>query len=574
MPPGGSFSDFCQLFMRNLRLFFSRLPGRLFDHQSDRPGRWLRMILTFPFTTGLALSAAPAPETLFISEYRVHGAHGLTRLEIETAVYPYLGPGRTEEDVKAACQALEKAYRAKGFGAVSVQYDPQVGEVGVVHLRVSEGRVARLRVTGARYFSPEKIKAEAPSLAEGNVINFNAVSRDMVALNQLRDRTVTPSLQPGSEPGTFNIDLSVKDSPPVHASAELNNYNSPNTTPLRAIAAVSDTNLAQSGQGAGVSFELAPERRTDAEVLSAYYLAHFSGLDRLSLLLQGTKQNSDISTLGGSTVAGPGQTLELEAILALPNGTDWSTGKEWSNFTHSFSLGLNYKHYQQTLKTGSASSTGAGTIVTPITYYPLTATYSATLTGLGGKGSVTEFSAGTTFNFRGMGSSPEVFDLNRYGADASFITFKADFSHTQDLPAGLQIFGRIQGQIANEPLVSSEEMSGGGQQTVRGYLESETVGDNGEFASLELRGPSVLKWLGRKDGDWRFFVFGDAGRLTLLQPLPDQQSEFSLASVGIGTRLVLGDHLSGSCDAADPLDGQAYTKAHDIRVNFRVGLDY
>lgn len=511
---------------------------------------------------------------MFISEYRVHGSHGLTRLEIETAVYPYLGPGRVEDDVKAACSALEKAYRAKGYGAVSVNYAPQPGEGGVVHLQVLEGTVGRLRVTGARYFSPEKIREAAPSVAEGKVINLNDVNRDMIALNQLRDRTVTPSLEPGSEPGTYDINLDVKDSPPVHASAELNNYNSPNTTSLRATAAVSDTNLAQSGQGAGASFELAPERRADSEVFSAYVLAHFAGMPRLSLLLQGTKQNSNISTLGGSTVAGPGQTAELEAIYALPNGTDWNTGKAWSDFSDSLTFAFNYKHYQQTLRPGGSSAGTAGTIVTPITYYPLTATYSATLDGLGGKTSVTQFDAGTSLNIRGIGSSPSVFDQNRYGSDGSFVTFHSDLSHTQDLPGGFQLFARVQGQLANQPLVSSEEYSGGGQETVRGYLESETVGDKGGFGTLELRSPSVLRWFVQRNGDWRFYAFGDGGGVTLIDPLPEQQSKFALSSVGVGSRLVLDDHLSGGCDAAYPLDNETYTKAHDVRLTFRVGVDY
>jgi hemolysin activation/secretion protein len=533
------------------------------------------MLLGLPFAAGVGLSAAALPATFYIAEYRVHGAHGLTRLEIETAVYPFLGPGRTEDDVKAACQALEKAYRANGFGAVSVQYDGRMGEGGVVHLRVSEGTVGRLRVTGAKYFSPARIKAAAPSLAEGKVINFNDVNRDMVALNQLKDRTVTPSLQPGSEAGTFDINLDVKDSPPVHANLELNDYNSPNTTPLRLTAAVSDSNLAQTGQGAGLSLELAPERHRDAEVLSAYYLEHFPGLSRLSLLLQGTKQDSNISTLGGSTVAGPGQTLELEAIYALPDGKDWGTGKDWEDFSHSFSLALSYKHYRQTIRSGPGASGGlAGTIVTPITYLPLTAGYSATLTGLGGKGSVTELNVGTSLNFRGLGSGPSEFDRNRYGSDGSFITVHGELSHTQELPWGLQAFGRLQGQLANQPLVSSEEFSGGGQGTVRGYLESETVGDNGGFATLELRSPSILGLLKQKTGDWRVYVFSDAGGVTLIDPLPEQESKFALSSVGIGSRMSIGDHLSGACDAAMPLDDETYTKAHDIRVTFRVGLDY
>jgi hemolysin activation/secretion protein len=303
-------------------------------------------------TTGQPVnsSTTAAPETtktFFINEYRVKGAHVLTTLEIETAVYPFLGPERSEKDVQAACAALEKAYHDKGYGAADVQYSAQIGKGGVIFLQVSEGTVAKLRVKGSRYFSPAKIKAAAPSVAEGTPLNFNDVNRDMVALNQLADRRVTPSLKPGAEPGTYDVDLEVKDSAPVHGSVEVNNRASPNTKPLRVNVSVSDTNLWQAGHAVGASLQIAPQRRQDSEVLTGYYLARFSGLEHTSFMLQGTKQDSNISTLGGTTVAGPGQTLEARTTLTLPNGKDWSTGKDWENFYHSLSFAITYKHYNK-----------------------------------------------------------------------------------------------------------------------------------------------------------------------------------------------------------------------------------
>ena len=132
---------------------------------------------------------------IYIQEYRVQGAHLLTKLEVEEAVYPYLGPERTAEDVDQARGALEKAYQAKGFQTVSVQIPPQQVKGGIVILQVIEGKVGRLRVKGSRYFSPDQIKKAAPSLAEGTVPDFNKVSQDIVALNQLPDRRVTPTLR-------------------------------------------------------------------------------------------------------------------------------------------------------------------------------------------------------------------------------------------------------------------------------------------------------------------------------------------------------------------------------------------
>ena len=181
----------------------------------------------------LAVESTPPIGPLFIKQYRVVGAHHLTKAEIEEAVYPFLGPGRGPEDVEQARAALEKAYQTKGFQTVSVQVPPQQGARGIVVIKVVESPVGRLRVRGSRYYSLSKIKESAPSLAEGTVPNFEEVTRDIVSLNRWPDRRITPSLKAGVIPGTVDVDLTVSDTLPLHGSVELNNRYSADTTPLR-----------------------------------------------------------------------------------------------------------------------------------------------------------------------------------------------------------------------------------------------------------------------------------------------------------------------------------------------------
>ena len=505
-----------------------------------------------------AAVATPGAGPLFIQEYRVEGSHLLKQAEIGETVYPFLGPGRTTEDVEQARAALEKVYKDKGYQTVTVQIPQQDGRGGIIVLQVTEAKVGRLRVHGSRYFSLAEIKRRAPSLAEGQVPNFNGITRDIVALNQWPDRRITPTLKPGVEPGTVDIDLNVKDSLPLHGSVEINNRYSPDTTQLRVNGSVSYNNLWQLGHTAGLSFQVSPERTTDVKVLSAYYQARFREVDWLSLMLLGTKQDSNVSTLGGSAVAGRGQVLGARAIISLPPGKD---------FFQSVSLGLDYKHFDQNVFAG----VGTPAITAPITYYPLSANYNATWLP---KGSLTEFNAGLYFHIRGLGSSPQEFENSRFRADGSFIYLRGDLSHTHDLPAGFQVFGKLQGQVSSQPLVSSEQFSGGGLGTARGYLEGEVPGDSAGFGSVELRSPSLLSWLSEKAGEWRIYAFADAGHLTIQNPLPDQISNFDMASIGIGSRLRLFDHLNGSIDAGLPLISQSHTQARDLLLTFRVWADF
>jgi hemolysin activation/secretion protein len=147
--------------------------------------------------------------TLTIREYRVEGAKRLPRLEVEEAVYPYLGPGRTPGDVDAARAALEKCYHDKGFETVSVIIPSQDPRRGIIRLEVVEGKVGRLRVKGAKWYLPSAIRRDASSVAEGQVPDINRVKKDILALNRLADRRVTPVLRAGIEHGTVDIDLNV-----------------------------------------------------------------------------------------------------------------------------------------------------------------------------------------------------------------------------------------------------------------------------------------------------------------------------------------------------------------------------
>ncbi len=123
-------------------------------------------------------------------------------------------------------------------------------------------------------------------------------------------------------------------------------------------------------------------------------------------------------------------------------------------------------------------------------------------------------------NIRGIGSNARQFDDNRFGADRNFIFVRGDVAQTEDLPHDFQLFGKVAGQVSDSPLINSEEFSAGGLDTVRGYLESEVLGDDAAVFNFEFRLPSLLSWIkspnGAKSGDdWRFYFFTDAAAVSI-----------------------------------------------------------
>lgn len=491
---------------------------------------------------------------LYIREYRVRGNTKIKPIDIEKAVYPYLGPGRSENDIEQARAGLEKVYRDLGYQSVYVETPRQSGSRGVIYFNVVEATVGRLRVKGAKYFLPSEIEKHAPSMAEGQVPDFNEIQKDIVALNRWRDRKVTPELRQGIVPGTVDIDLNVEDSLPLHGSFELNNVYNANTVPLRLSGSLSYGNLWQLGHTLGTSFQIAPEKLSDGTVFSAYYSAPLE--NGWTAMLTGTWQDSNISTLGGGTVVGKGSIYGLRFMKTLPAEKGWF---------HSLSFGIDFKDFVQDITAGGAL------IASPITYSPFTISYS--LSHLAER-SFTEFNASAVFHLRGMGGSQAEFSNRRFKAQDNFFYLRADLSHTRDLDHGLQFYSRVQGQASPSPLINTEQIAAGGISTVRGYLVATQLGDSGIIGSMELRTPSFIGDGKDKNNEWRAYAFADAAQLFVNTTLPGEERTQSLASIGIGSRLRWKEHYFGSLDIGMPLITQPNSIAQHLNMTFRLGADF
>jgi hemolysin activation/secretion protein len=508
-------------------------------------------------TTESTASAAPTPEasgrqpsavparTFELSAYDVEGNTLLDQLTIEKAVYPHLGPGRTPEDVEKARAALEAAYQARGYNSVVVQVPQQNVAYGIVRLRVTEARVGRVRVVGAEYHRPSVLREQMPSLKEGQVPDFRRVQADLVDVNRTPDRRVTPSLKPGRAAGTVDVELRVKDNFPLHGAVEVNNDHGRNSPSLRALGRVTYANLWQRGHSLTATYLTAPENPSAVQVVSGSYYWPLWGTP-WSLLATGYISNSETATLGGLNVLGDGHGANVRAYLTLPPD---------GNFAHSLSFGIDYKHSNET----QVDSIIGPISVVPITYYPISFSYNADYTGETFR---TTAAITATAGIRGLGSDRFDFNQNRAFADGNFVILNGEVTHTQKFGA-VEAALRLTGQLADQPLITTEQLAAGGNTSVRGYLQAEALGDNGVAGALELRSQSYANVIGAPLDDWRFYLFADAAQLWVLRALPEQQSNYSLYSVGMGTRIAAFDYFAADLVVALPLrDGPATQGRH------------
>ncbi len=561
--------------MTTLQTWPSHRPTNFLTTRNQRlqACRWVVLFLTTFGSSAFAVAAEPAPQTpppvspvaapksapappprFDVLEYVVEGNSTLPRERIEEVVYPFLGEQKTVADVELARAALEKAYQDTGYLTVFVNLPEQQVQGGVVRLQVMEGKVDRLRVSGSRYYALGAIKAGVPDLQEGSVPNFNDVQKELTDLNRSPGRRITPLLRAGRIPGTVEAELKVDDQLPLHASVEVNNRYSRDTTKTRLSAAVRYDNLWQAGHSLNLNFQVAPENPAESKVLVATYVAPLASGNTLAAYA--VASDTDVSTIGGVTSLGKGTILGLRYVLPL---------RPRPGLLHSLTLGVDYKAYKDTVRFVGQDNN------LPITYLPFSVGYDVSL---GGEQSQTQIGLSTVFSLRNVVSDPEEFAAKRTGGRANFIYFKTDVRHTQKFSNGMSLAGNFSAQLTDQPLISNEEMAAGGADSVRGYPESAALGDRGWRAGLELHSPPLTGAWAPMLNELYLLGFVEGAHVYYLEAGAFQQNQFELASTGVGLRFRVGKAFSGGLDYAKALKSAGGVLAGDDRVHFRLGAEW
>ena len=170
-------------------------------------------------------------------------------------------------------------------------------------------------------------------------------------------------------------------------------------------------------------------------------------------------------------------------------------------------------------------------------------------------------------------SKQSEFDDKRAYSQADYAFFTADVKNELSLPHDLSLVTRLEGQVADSPLISNEQFSAGGVDSVRGYYESQVLGDNALFASVQLQTGKLIRnvdWLDTSTA----FVFLDGAWLHLLKALPGEQQNSQLYGVGFGFNLRAARKLVSDVDLAWALKDAGTINKGDTRADFRLAYEF
>lgn len=508
--------------------------------------------------------------TFNVWEYRIEGNNVLDRTIIEKTIYPFLGPDKTIEIIEEARTALEKAYHANGFGTVFVDIPEQEVEEGIVILQITEGRIERVKISGSRYYSLGKIRERVPVLEEGTVPNLPEVQEQVASLNSgMPGRRVTPVLKPGRLPGTVEVELKVDDDHPLKGSwVKLNDRYSVGTSRLRLDTNIQYHNLWQMGHDASIGYIVSPEDPSEVQVIAGTYVIRFPGSEHV-VALYGVDTASNVASVGSLNTVGAGTILGGTGVLNLQ-----PMGDLYQTFTFSGS----YKDFKE------SSFLNGNQLVrnAPISYVSFSGSYVARWDKPNYE---TRLFLNGYFSPRTFGNTEEEFDsgnpatTKRAGAKPNFAYMNVNLFHQYRFQNDTQFRFQLAAQASDSPLVSNEQFFIGGMVTesranVRGYLESQELADDGFITSIEVRSPSIANYIAEYINEFRFLAFFDGARARIQEPLPDQNSDFSLASTGVGFTVEAFNKVNADVQWAVALKDVDDIESGDSRIHFQVGYQF
>ena len=198
----------------------------------------------------------------------------------------HVGTNVTVAEIMQAAADLQTEYRTRGYPTVAVSIPQQQLTNGIVKIRVFEGLLSDVVVSGNRYYSSNNVMRALPGLQRGMLISGPVFQAELDRANANQDRQIYPELEPGEEPNTTRLRLQVHDRLPLHAKVEFNNQSSPGTPELRVNTSAVYNNLWQLEHSVGLQYSFSPEKFKGGDQWAAYDLplvANYSAFYRAPL---------------------------------------------------------------------------------------------------------------------------------------------------------------------------------------------------------------------------------------------------------------------------------------------------
>ncbi len=444
---------------------------------------------------------APRPRSPSAAQFKVEvkkitlvGNTVFSDEDLAEVTTPYLGE-ITSDELQGLRYALTQYYVQRGYVNSGALIPDQQVEDGIITLRIIEGRLSHIEVSGNRRLREPYIRKSLEHDPH-EPLSLHELQQQLQLLQQdpLVER-INARLLPGVRRGDAQLALKLTEARPYQFGVRFANDRSPSIGGEHGQIYATTRNLSGWGDSLGVRTGLT-SGSTD---LSAFYTLPLNG-PRTRLNIRAQREAAEV-------IEEPFDALDIESEQkTFGIGVEHTIIREPRRF-FAMGLRLDLRRTETTLLGRPFSfSEGARDGVSKVSAVRVSQDWSH-------RSANRVLASRSTFSF---GIDAFGTTANDTRPDGQFIGWLGQFQMAQRLPwRGAQQLFRTYVQLTDSPLLTMEKFSIGGPKTVRGYRKSQLVRDNAFVASLELQVPVARLPIPDSgvagDGLVQFAVFADYG---------------------------------------------------------------
>ncbi len=468
--------------------------------------------------------------TFIIEQFNFEGNTAFTDDELAELTKNFINRPITFTELLQARSEVTAYYVNKGYVTTGAFIPPQTLTNGVVTIRVLEGKVTEINVTGQGRLNPNYVKSRV-RLAAQEPFNQERLLRGLQLL-QLDPviESISAELATGIRPGESVLNVQFKTADTFNVTLFTNNSRSPSIGSWERGIEVNEANLLGQGDNLKVSYS----NTQGSNIVDTLYTFPINPRNgTLGFYFNYIGSEITEPPFDDLDITANSRTYELryrQPIIQTP--------------TEELALGLSFTRREsdtEILGVGFPLSRGADEEgKTRLSILRFSQEYI-------NRGSRQVFGVRSQFSV-GLG----LFDatLNSDQPDSQYLAWRGQGQWVRLLAEDTVLLLRSDLQFANKELIPLEQVGLGGADTVRGYRQDVLLRDNFIFTSAELRYP-LLK---TRNGEGLlqltpFIDFGHAWNHSGALELPDR----TLLSAGLGLRWQYSDRLSARIDWGIPL---------------------
>ncbi|MEA5477634.1 ShlB/FhaC/HecB family hemolysin secretion/activation protein [Pseudanabaena galeata UHCC 0370] len=420
-------------------------------------------------TTPAPIVSSPIAQAIAVKKVEVIGSTILTSAELATISKSLEGQQVTTEQIQQAAQSITQIYADRGYITSQAIVDPQKVVDGIVTIQVIEGRVEKIEILGLTHTNPEYVRSRI-ELGTGKPLN-TAKLEDQLRLLRADPifSDIEASLKSGSQTDSSILVVTVKEANQFGGFASIDNFSPPAVGSERYGGGLFFRNLSGNGDTFTASYY-----GTTTGGSNQYDLSYSIPLNPMNgtLSLRYSPSNYRItqSPFDILNIRGNNNLFDLTFRQPLVR----SSIEEFA-----LSLGYSYQKGQTFAFNDLATPFGIGPEAdgtTRTSVFKFGQDY--TLRDLFGAWSLrSQFSLGT-----GLFGSTSVTTPS-----GSFLSWLGQIQRVQSLGTDSLLIGALDLQLSADPLLSSQQFTIGGGQSLRGFRQNARTGDNGFRFSLENR---------------------------------------------------------------------------------------